>query len=58
MYDEVLGKGVRPEKDTLWGGDEAAFGQGEDRQFLSCEWNSSPRRAQAARPVFAAAEVF
>lgn len=40
MYDDVLGKGVRPEKDTLWGGDEAAFGQGEDRQFLSCEWNS------------------
>ncbi len=28
MFDDVLGKGVRPEKDTIWGGDEAAFGQG------------------------------
>lgn len=26
MYDEILGKGNRPAKDTLWGGDEVAEG--------------------------------
>jgi hypothetical protein len=26
MFDDVLGKGVRPEKDTIWGGDDVRTG--------------------------------